>query len=236
MSRSGPLTDYEKYIRTEELLALQKEPAKLSCHDELQFQIVHQAAELWMKLCDHELTYAADRMRGDDLPRAMRSLDRVHRAQAVLEQQLSLLDTMAPKDYMTIRNALGRGSGQESPGFKRMCQLPDEVWPSFRAVLEKRQVTLRQIYEAPDQHGELFNLAEAMIDFDQRLQNWRMRHLLLVYRQIGAGTPSLKGKASELLAEGMKHQFFPELWKVRDELFAEWTKSHPYGADKGYHG
>src|SRR5262245_53269778 len=48
----APLTDYEKYIRTEELLALQK--TQLTCHDELQFQIVHQVAELWMKLIEHE--------------------------------------------------------------------------------------------------------------------------------------------------------------------------------------
>src|SRR5262249_28824649 len=39
-----PLTDYEKYIRTEGLLSLQKTAAELSCHDELQFQIVHQVA------------------------------------------------------------------------------------------------------------------------------------------------------------------------------------------------
>jgi hypothetical protein len=37
---SKPLTDYEKYIRTAELLALQKPPEQLSCYDELQFQIV----------------------------------------------------------------------------------------------------------------------------------------------------------------------------------------------------
>ena len=53
------LTDYEKYIRTEELLALQKAPSALSCHDELQFQVVHQVAELWMKLVAHELVHAA---------------------------------------------------------------------------------------------------------------------------------------------------------------------------------
>ena len=34
------LTDYEKYIRTEELLSLQKAPDALTCHDEMQFQIV----------------------------------------------------------------------------------------------------------------------------------------------------------------------------------------------------
>jgi len=236
MARSGPLTDYEKYIRTEELLALQKPLEALTCHDELQFQVVHQAAELWMKLIDHEAQHAATRLRAGDVPRAMRGLDRIKRTQAVLVEQLSLLDTMAPRDYMTIRNALGRGSGQESPGFKRMLQLADEMWPSVAGLLEQRGATLRAIYENPDAHPELFNLCEALLDFDQNLQGWRMRHLLLVYRQIGAGTPSLKGKASELLAEGMKHRFFPHLWEVRDQLFGEWTKTHPYGADKGYHG
>jgi len=236
MDRSGPLTDYELYIRTEELLALQKPAASLSCHDELQFQIVHQVAELWMKLAEHELLHAAAAMREDDLPRAMRSLERVRRVQQLLVEQLALLDTMAPRDYMTIRNALGRGSGQESPGFKRMLKLPEEIWPAFEDVLNIHKVNLRSIYESPDQHGALFNLAEALCDYDQHLQLWRQRHLLLVYRQIGAGTPSLKGKPSDLLAEGMKHRFFEPLWRVRDELFAEWTRTHPYGADKGFHG
>jgi tryptophan 2,3-dioxygenase len=232
----APLTDYEKYIRTNELLALQKTPAELSCHDELQFQLVHQVAELWMKLIEHELVFAAERMRAGEPARALRGFARVHGIQVLLQDQLALIDTMAPKDYMTIRNALGRGSGQESPGFRRMLKLPEEIWPSFTALLEARGVTLRQIYGEPDEHAELFNLAEAMLEYDQQLQGWRMRHLLMVYRQIGAGTPSLKGKPSDLLAEGMKHRFFPPLWEVRDELFAEWTRSHPHGADKGYHG
>ena len=232
----APLTDYEKYIRTDELLALQKPAAELSCHDELQFQLVHQVAELWMKLIEHELTFAAAQLGAGHTARAMRALARVRGVQILLMDQLALLDTMAPRDYMTIRNALGRGSGQESPGFKRMLQLPDEIWPSFATLLETRKVTLRQIYEQPEQHPELFNVAEALVDYDQNLQSWRMRHLLIVYRQIGAGTPSLKGKPSDLLADGMKHRFFPALWSVRDELFAEWTRSHPYGADKGYHG
>jgi tryptophan 2,3-dioxygenase len=231
-----PLSDYEKYIRTEELLALQKPADALSCHDELQFQVVHQVAELWMKLVEHEALFAAGKMRAGDLPRAQRALSRIKGIQILLMDQLALLDTMAPRDYMTIRNALGRGSGQESPGFRRMLQLPEEIWPSLTELLAARSMTLRQIYEHPDDHSELFNLCESLLDFDQQLQAWRQRHLIVVYRQIGMGTPSLKGKPSDLLAEGMKHRFFPALWQVRDELFAEWTKTHPYGADKGYHG
>jgi len=230
----GPLTDYEKYIRTEELLRLQKEP--LSCHDELQFQIVHQVAELWMKLLDHEAMGVIAALNAVDSATALRLLGRMRRVQLILLDQLNLLDTMAPRDYMVIRATLGRGSGQESPGFKRTLQLADELWPSFEYFLSARKLTLRRIYEFPNEEPEGFNVAEALLDFDQNLQSWRQRHLTLVYRQIGTGTPSLKGKPSDLLADGMKHRFFPKLWDVRDELFAEWTRTHPTGADKGYHG
>ena len=75
------------------------------------------------------------------------------------------------------------------------------------------------------------------MDYDQLLQTWRHRHLLMVYRIIGAGTPSLKGKPSDLLAHGMKQRFFPRLWEVRDELFAEWTSTMlAKGRETGYHG
>ena len=232
------LTDYEKYIRTEELLSLQKAPGDLTCHDEMQFQIVHQAAELWMKLCAFELRHFAALLDADDMDGAMATMGRVNRIQRVLLAQLDLLDTMTPKDYMTVRTGLGRGSGQESPGFKTMLRLPGEIlWPAASGLLERRGVTLREIYENPAEKRQLMNLCEAMVDYDQLLQMWRQRHLILVYRIIGGGTPSLKGKPSELLARGMKQRFFPKLWEVRDELFAEWTQSMlAGGSDTGYHG
>ncbi len=229
------LTDYEKYIRTEELLALQKPAAKLSCHDELQFQIVHQVAELWMKLIAHEVDRVVAMLDDDALPEAIHTLHRVDEIQRLLSSQLRLLDTMAPKDYMTIRTVLGRGSGQESPGFKTLLRIPGEkVWPAVERLLGRRAVSIRQVYESHDNHSQLYHLLEGLTDFDQALQLWRQRHLMLVYRIIGAGTPSLKGKPSELLEKGMKQRFFPVLWDVRDEVFAEWTKSMNGAA--GYHG
>jgi len=233
-----PLTDYEKYIRTEELLSLQKSAEKLTCHDELQFQIVHQAHELYMKLIEHELRFVCDVLGQDDVPRAITTLGRVARVQRVLLQSVELLDTMAPTDYMTIRTGLGRGSGQESPGFRTMLRLPGEVvWPAFSTFLEKTGVTLRQIYDEPHAHHQLFQLCEGLVDYDQLLQIWRYRHLVLVYRIIGTGTPSLKGKHSDLLAHGMKQRFFPKLWDVRDDVFAEWTAQQAAkGHDPGYHG
>jgi tryptophan 2,3-dioxygenase len=231
-------TDYERYIRTDELLGLQKSAADLSCHDEMQFQIVHQASELWMKLIEFELGRLVELLDADEVASAVTTLRRVGKVQRLLLAQTDLLDTMSPKAYMTVRAGLGQGSGQESPGFRTMLRLPGEtVWPAFERFLARRGVALRAIYEEPETHHALFQVCEGLLDHDQLLQSWRYRHLMLVYRIIGTGTPSLKGKPSDLLARGMKTRFFPALWEVRDELFAEWTRSMlEKGRDTGYHG
>src|SRR5215470_16900454 len=90
---AAALSDYEIYIRTEELLALQKKPEQLVTHDEMQFQIVHQVAELWMKLVAHEVDRLILLLREDDACRASYTLKRIGQVQRLLEQQLSLLDT-----------------------------------------------------------------------------------------------------------------------------------------------
>ena len=48
-------SDYERYIRTDELLALQKTPEEWAHRDELLFQVVHQSSELWLKLSWNEM-------------------------------------------------------------------------------------------------------------------------------------------------------------------------------------
>ncbi|MEJ7599326.1 MAG: tryptophan 2,3-dioxygenase family protein [Kofleriaceae bacterium] len=185
------LTDYEKYIRTEELLGLQKAREALTCHDEMQFQVVHQAHELYMKLIAHELEFVCTSLEASDPARAVTTLRRISTVQRVLLHSVDLLDTMAPTDYMTIRTGLGRGSGQESPGFRTMLKLPQErVWPAFTAFLERAGVTLRQIYDQPHDHHPLFQLCEGLVDYDQLLQTWRQRHLTPPVSTVRARDPS----------------------------------------------
>src|SRR6201992_565414 len=146
----------------------------------MQFQVVHQAHELYMKLIEHELRFVCEMLDADDVARAISTLGRVAKIQTVLMTSIDLLDTMAPSDYMTIRAGLGRGSGQESPGFRTMLKIPGElVWPAFAHFLEKKKITLRQIYEHPHDHHQLFQLCEGLVDYDQLLQMWRQRHLTL---------------------------------------------------------
>jgi tryptophan 2,3-dioxygenase len=226
------VTDYELYLRVPDLLSLQKPVEQLSCSDELLFQVVHQAAELWMKLIGHEMGNLMQLLCDNRLSQALTTLHRIHGVQRLLLDGVELLYSLTPADYLRIRAVLGRGSGQESPGFRRLLAVAGEVWPLFTALLSRRQVELVQLYRTPSQEPELYAVAEALTDFDLRLQEWRNRHLLLVYRTIGVGTPSLKGKHSELLERGLRTQFFPALWEVRDRVFGEWTAAHPSGADQ----
>ena len=52
-------SDYERYLRTDDLLALQKTSSEWVHRDELLFQSVHQTSEIWLKLAWNELEEAA---------------------------------------------------------------------------------------------------------------------------------------------------------------------------------
>ena len=58
-------TDYERYLRTDELLSLQKSPEDVVHRDEHLFQTVHQSSELWLKLACLEIEAATERLQGD---------------------------------------------------------------------------------------------------------------------------------------------------------------------------
>lgn len=216
-------TEYEQYIRTERLLALQKTPDELNCHDELAFQIVHQVEELWMKLCQHELALAARQMDEDRLTEARGTLYRMYVICQLMGDQLRILETLSPRSYFTIRAGLGRGSGQESPGFNALLEQPAQLRHACRAAFKRRGARLLDVHRDPASAPELFALVEALVDFDEAFQGFRWRHLALVRRIIGGRTPSLKGAPADLLEHGVRQTFFPELWLVREALFRDFT-------------
>jgi len=83
-------------------------------HDEMMFIIIHQASELWMKLCLHELDAAIESVRADRTRPAMKMLARIARIQEQLTQSWSVLATMTPADYLAFRDKLGQSSGFQS--------------------------------------------------------------------------------------------------------------------------
>src|SRR3954466_12005201 len=115
MNGQGDL-DYEIYLNTQRLLTCQKGFGGRVDADELQFQIVHQSAELWLKLVAYTLLDVDDYMAQKNTNRVLTLLGRVHKVMRLLNGHFEILETMSPKEYQQIRVHLGNGSGQESPG------------------------------------------------------------------------------------------------------------------------
>src|SRR5579871_6415384 len=90
MNGEGTL-DYELYLNTKALLSCQKDFAAFCNHDELQFQIVHQAEELWMKLIGYTLLDVDDFLQAENTNRVVTLLRRVHIALRLMIDNLGLL-------------------------------------------------------------------------------------------------------------------------------------------------
>ena len=103
---------YSGYLQLDQLLGAQQ--PRTPAHDEMLFIVIHQASELWMKLCLHELRAAIACVQRDDLAPCFKMLTRISRIQAQLVQSWDVLATMTPFDYSSFRNALGPASGFQS--------------------------------------------------------------------------------------------------------------------------
>jgi tryptophan 2,3-dioxygenase len=228
MNGEGTL-DYELYLNTRALLSCQKPFQDYVNRDELQFQIVHQVEEMWMKLINYTLLDIDDFMQQENTNRVVTLFRRVHITLRMMTTQLDLLETMSPKEYQEIRLKLGNGSGQESPGFRVMLKMHPFLWQSFQEhYLTKHGLTIEKIYDSQYSHDDSYVVAECLAEFDELFQKFRFAHMQLIHRTIGLGARSLKGRSVEMLREGMRIQFFPELWQIRNEMTDRWGGQ--YGA------
>ena len=150
---------YRSYLRLPELLSVQS--PRSGVHDELLFVTIHQASELWMKLCLHELGEARRRIAADDLQPALKMMTRVSRIQAQLIQSWEVLATMTPADYATMRDSLGTSSGFQSDQYRELEFLLGSRNPAMVAVFEEHDVRMR--LEAELARPSLYDEAIALL-------------------------------------------------------------------------
>ena len=156
---SGGRMSYGDYLGLDQLLSAQHPLS--GRHDELLFIIIHQVQELWMKLMNHELELAMDRLRADALRPCFKALARVSRIQRQLVEAWDVLTTMTPHDYLAFRGSLGSASGFQSwqyrllefrLGAKDAFMLrPHRHRPDILAVLESA-------FRAPSLYDEALHL------------------------------------------------------------------------------
>jgi tryptophan 2,3-dioxygenase len=229
-------SDYERYLRTDDLLALQKRPDEQSHPDELLFQTVHQSSELWLKLATVEVERATAHVREREISAALRLLRRSALCLQFITRQLDMLEQMSPWEYQTIRRVLGHGSGFDSPGFREVRRVTPPLGEAFDAAVRDAGLDLVEVYVRGRAHEGLYQLAEALIEWDERITMWRIRHYKVVARIIGDQVVGTQGTPVEVLGKMIHHNFFPALWRVRNQLTARAQEEEAAESEVPGHG
>ena len=213
-------TDYQSYLRIDDLLDLQV-PLTPSAHDEMLFIIVHQVYELWFKLILHELDAAAaalDAARPED---AIPALRRAVGVEELLIAQLRVLETMSPDGFMRFRDPLAPASGFQSTQFREI-----EALSGHRDPRHLQSATRNDVQRATlaHRHSErsLFDalctaLRSAGLDMpagdDVDALHRRVATIAGLYRDHAGAQRSLLHQACELLVD-------------HDETVARWRHHH----------
>ena len=215
-------SDYERYLRTDELLSLQKTAEERVHHDELLFQTVHQSSELWLKFATTEVDEAAGVLERDppaqQIDPALRLLRRAVLALSYVTTQMEMLNQMDPWEYSQIRVVLGHGSGFDSPGFRRVSVVTQRVAKAFDRLLERSGLDLSELYRHGREHEQLYQLAELLTEWDERIWVWRFRHYAIVARALGEQTIGTQGTPVQVLGRLIAQRQIPKLWDVRSRL------------------
>lgn len=76
----------------------------------------------------------------------------------------------------------------------------------------------KNVYDNPQRHWQAYEMAEKLVDVEERFQLWRFRHMKTVHRIIGFKQGTGGSSGVTFLKRALDLTFFPELWDVRTEL------------------
>ncbi len=168
---------YADYLHLDQLLATQAlESAKTGepVHDEMLFIIVHQTYELWFKQILWELDDVLDMFGGGhveeaSMGRIVARLRRISEIQRLLIQQIAVLETMTPIDFLDFRDHLFPASGFQSAQF-RLIENKLGLRPEDRLLLEGAPYTARfrdddrEIVSSSESERSLFDAVEGWLE------------------------------------------------------------------------
>ncbi|MGZ3848378.1 MAG: tryptophan 2,3-dioxygenase [Flavisolibacter sp.] len=173
-----PDVHYHDYLQLDKILQAQfPESARqdLPAHDEMLFIIIHQAYELWFKQLHHEADSIVEIMRkpslNDNSPELQTVVHRLNRMTVILRvlvQQIDILETMTPMDFLDFRDLLRPASGFQSWQFKL---LEAKLGLKFENRHGKEYYTA----QLRPEHVEQIKAAEAAQSFLQLVNDWLER-------------------------------------------------------------
>ncbi|GGD41159.1 tryptophan 2,3-dioxygenase [Sinisalibacter lacisalsi] len=136
---------------------------------------------------------------------------RPHEHRRDIHEKLSA-ELARPSLYDTALAALARAGIEIPPEVTaRDLARPHEAHPGVIAAW-------RVVYDDPETHWQLYEMAEKLVDFEDYFRRWRFNHVTTVERVIGfkRGTGGTGGVS--YLRRMLEVELFPELWHLRTEL------------------
>src|SRR5438132_13670071 len=124
---------------------------------------------------------------------------------------------------------MAHGRGLDSPGFLALLHTGTSLRKVFYEQVRRAQLTRDDLYR---RHAEFFGLhdvAERLLDFDERMHLFRFHHLKLAQRIIGGGVVGTMGTPVEVLHQRMEHLLYKELWDVRNQITANASEAMQKG-------
>jgi tryptophan 2,3-dioxygenase len=210
----GGLLTYGSYLQLERLLSSQQLESEPPAHDELLFITVHQAYELWFKQLLHEAGSVREAMLTGELWWAQHLLRRIHVIERLLVNQIDVLETMTPQDFLQFRQRLAPASGFQSVQFRELEFLSGAKDPSY--VRRFRGLTA-------DERARLAMRLEEPTLWDAFLQ---------VMRNRGLPTDSDDAIKDSMRTAAHNRGEYAEVWALadalleHDELAATWRARH----------
>ncbi|MFN2589945.1 MAG: tryptophan 2,3-dioxygenase [Actinomycetota bacterium] len=206
---------YGTYLRLPDLLSLQTALSSPEAHDELLFIVIHQVYELWFKELVFELEAIRDALFAGDTRRARHYLRRVHSIERVLIQQIPVLETMSPQDFLEFRQNLAPASGFQSVQFREMEAISGLKEPGVA----------RRLGDSPEERGRLESRMEHPTVWDA------FCHLLAEHGYpMPADDP--EARRESLLKMAWSDRGYTDLWAVAESLLehdaniAAWRQRH----------
>ncbi len=168
---------------------------------------MHQVYELWFKQILFELETVRELLFSDCLPMVRHLLGRVHTIERVLIEQIPVIESMSPQDFLEFRTHLAPASGFQSIQFReiefisglkdpvyleRLSLTEDQraamegrledptLWDAFCAVLEKRGLPM----PADDEETRRASLLTIARDRDKYVDEWIAAEALLTHDQL----------------------------------------------------
>jgi tryptophan 2,3-dioxygenase len=157
VSQDKSLT-YTSYLALEEILGAQRPSSDE--HDDVLFIVVHQVYELWFKQLIHELRYLQRMLEEGNDTRAFSTFKRLLTILKLVVQQLDVIETMTPVQFLSFRERLESSSGFQSGQFREL-----------EAVLGRRDPgVLTAYHEASVDYGQVKAALERPSVYDSFLK------------------------------------------------------------------